>query len=76
MIDDEGLPFIEAFSVRCPCGGRVQIGTLGDHPAAIHSLPFCRDYESRDLADFMRWLRQNVAPVGRRAPHLFSKESP
>lgn len=60
--DDAGIEHHCTIEVTagCPfCGGQYSAGHFGDErePMLMHTMPFCREYEVMDVADFMEAAR-------------------
>lgn len=53
---------IDGVSVKCPCGGTAVVGhdTADDTPSAMHTLPFCKEYEEMDVIDFTTYVRKSI----------------
>lgn len=48
----------ELASFPCACGGSVTGGyTEEGQPVLLHTIPYCREFETLDLWAFLAWLR-------------------
>lgn len=42
----------------CPCGGVVQVGYLDGNPCVTHTLPYCEEFEEKDIIAYIHYLNQ------------------